>query len=156
MKRAKRWVPLPRVLVDGYRALRATTTEVRLLPEPPWQVKPPARGPVRPKREARWRAVCFSMTVRAGETWYTCSYEEQEVSVDVELAMVLVGAQTAAPWADRDTYVGVEHSQEQFRDNSYGIGTRVQLVQEALVPSVDAVMEHVSDYTQQAIFAFAL
>jgi hypothetical protein len=43
--------------------------EVRLEELPPWQVMPPARGPVKPKRLARVRAVCFSMTVRAGETW---------------------------------------------------------------------------------------
>ncbi|KAI5284177.1 hypothetical protein KEM52_003034 [Ascosphaera acerosa] len=40
--------------------------------EPPWTETPPARGPRRPKRRASARAVAFSTTVSAGETWYTC------------------------------------------------------------------------------------
>ena len=69
MKRTKSWPALPPVLVSGYSALRATTMEVRLDPLPPCAVKPPARGPVKPNRLAKARAVCFSMTVRAGDTW---------------------------------------------------------------------------------------
>lgn len=60
---------LPAVLVSGKSVLRAATRDVRFDALPPAQVKPPARGPEKPKREARVRAVCFSMMVRAGETW---------------------------------------------------------------------------------------
>jgi len=61
-------VAFPAVLTSGNKALRATTMDVRLEALPPWHVKPPARGPVKPNRLAREREVCFSMTDRAGDT----------------------------------------------------------------------------------------
>lgn len=45
--------------------------EVKLEEEPPCTDIPPEYGPSKPKREASSLEVCFSMTERAGETWYT-------------------------------------------------------------------------------------
>ena len=65
---AKSWAALPVVLVSGYSAPRAMTSDVRFEELPPWQTIPPARGPSKPKSPANLRAVSFSISVRAGET----------------------------------------------------------------------------------------
>ena len=44
--------------------------EVVFETEPPCTEIPPAWGPLRPKRLARVRVVCFSMMVSAGDTSY--------------------------------------------------------------------------------------
>ena len=42
--------------------------------EPPCTEMPPAWGPLRPKRLARARVVCFSIMVRAGDTSYVWTF----------------------------------------------------------------------------------
>ena len=65
----KRWEPLPSVFVSGYSVLRATTMAVEFEAEPPgWLIPPEVEGG-RPKREARYFVVLFSVRVRTGETW---------------------------------------------------------------------------------------
>ena len=64
------WELLPWLLVSGNRVFRAMTMDVVLEDEPPWTEMPPAWAPVRPKRFARARVVCFSISVSAGDTSY--------------------------------------------------------------------------------------
>lgn len=49
--------------------LRAMTIEVVFEALPPWTDIPPALGPFRPNNAARARVVCFSISVRGGDTW---------------------------------------------------------------------------------------
>jgi hypothetical protein len=49
--------------------LRAITRAVELEALPPGREMPPLVLGGRPKREARYLVVCFSMRVRTGETW---------------------------------------------------------------------------------------
>jgi hypothetical protein len=62
-------LPLPLDLVSGYRVLRATTMAVALEALPPGWEMPPDVEEGRLKRLARYFVVCFSMSVRTGETW---------------------------------------------------------------------------------------
>ena len=62
-------LPLPWVLVEGCRVLRATTMAVALEALPPGCEMPPDVDDGRSKRLARYFVVCFSMRVRTGATW---------------------------------------------------------------------------------------
>lgn len=55
-----------------------------------------------------------------------------------------------------DVDVGVERGEEHLGDDADGGGAAVELVEEALVPGVDAVGEDLRDGLQEPVFAGAL
>lgn len=54
------------------------------------------------------------------------------------------------------TYIGVQHRQDQLAHNSDWVRSRVKLMQEALTPSIDRILQYLFQYIRQAIFAKTL
>ncbi|KAL3293964.1 glutamate decarboxylase [Colletotrichum asianum] len=126
----KSYDPLPVFFVSGYRALRATTREVRLDALPPWHVTPPALGPVNPNKFANFRARMVGCKRRM--THVGVQYRQEKIGNKPNLSML----------------AKLLHSCERTDRSVAGI----QLIHEALVPGVDAVPQDLLHYVEQALF----
>jgi len=55
-----------------------------------------------------------------------------------------------------NTYIRVQHSKQQLTHNAHGIGARIQLIQEALVPRIHTVLQYLGHNLQQTLLSRAL
>lgn len=54
------------------------------------------------------------------------------------------------------TYIGIQHRQDQLAHDSDWVRSRVKLMQEALTPRIDRVLQYLLQHIRQAIFAKTL